>query len=175
MSKNTSPSGLLSRMAKFVKNSATGWSDLDQLDSRQDASDTRQALKDMIERKRRNDASRRDEFETLRKIRRGEVAKNKSSSSDAGPSSYLNSAPPDAVRPHRARTLERKIDQIEEQMAQAWFKKPPQRRCARTPGASSRTRAPCSARRRKHGFRRHRAHVPFAGRRGRSGSAFNGR
>ena len=124
MSKNTSPSGLLSRMAKFVKNSATGWSDLDQLDSRQDASDTRQALKDMIERKRRNDASRRDEFETLRKIRRGEVAKNKSSSSDAGPSSYLNSAPPDAVRPHRARTLERKIDQIEEQMAQAWFKKP---------------------------------------------------
>ena len=58
MSKNTSPSGLLSRMAKFVKNSATGWSDLDQLDSRQDASDTRQALKDMIERKRRNDASR---------------------------------------------------------------------------------------------------------------------
>lgn len=124
MSKNTSPSGLLSRMAKFVKNSATGWSDLDQLDSRQDASDTRQALKDMIERKRRNDASRRDEFETLRKIRRGEVAKNKTSSSDAGPSSYLNSAPPDAVRPHRARTLERKIDQIEEQMAQAWFKKP---------------------------------------------------
>ena len=124
MSKNTSPSGLLSRMAKFVKNSATGWSDLDQLDSRQDASDTRQALKDMIERKRRNDASRRDEFETLRKIRRGEVAKNKSSSSDAGPSSYLNSAPPDAVRPHRARTLERKIDQIEEQMAQSWFKKP---------------------------------------------------
>ena len=124
MSKNTSPSGLLSRMAKFVKNSATGWSDLDQLDSRQDASDTRQALKDMIERKRRNDASRRDEFETLRKIRRGEVAKNKSSSSDAGPSSYLSSASPDAVRPHRARTLERKIDQIEEQMAQTWFKKP---------------------------------------------------
>ena len=57
MSKNTSPSGLLSRMAKFVKNSATGWSDLDQLDSRQDASDTRQALKDMIERKRRNDVT----------------------------------------------------------------------------------------------------------------------
>ena len=50
--------------------------------------------------------------------------RHKSFSSDAGPSSYLNSAPPDAVRPHRARTLERKIDQIEEQMAQAWFKKP---------------------------------------------------
>ena len=59
MSKDTPPSGLLSRMAKFVKNSATGWSDLDRLDSaRPSEGSARQALKEMIERKRHNDAAR---------------------------------------------------------------------------------------------------------------------
>ena len=125
MSDNTSSSGLLSRMAKFVKNSATGWAELEQLDSsKPGAPGTRQALKDMIDRKRRNDASRREEFAMLRRIRRGEVAKD--ADQKAGPSSYVSSLPADAARPQRAHahTLEKKIDQIEEQMAQSWFKKP---------------------------------------------------
>ena len=125
-SSSSGSSGLLSRMAKFVKNSATGWSDLEQLDAKSGASETRQALKDMIERKRRNDASRREEFDMLRRVRRGEVSKHKGA--DAGPSSYVSSLP-DAAQPRRAarapEKLEKKIDQIEEQMAQAWFKKPP--------------------------------------------------
>ena len=121
MSKDTPLSGLLSRMAKFVKNSATGWSDLDRLDSaRPSEGSARQALKEMIERKRHNDAARREEFSMLRKVRR-------SAAGGLPPlpavEDYVSSLPYGIERPQGSHTLRHKINQLEEQMAQGWLDK----------------------------------------------------
>jgi hypothetical protein len=64
--------GLLSKVVRFVKNPATGWGDLEPDTERED-SYSKQMLKEMIERKRRNDFVRKREFDMLRKMRRSEV------------------------------------------------------------------------------------------------------
>ena len=66
-------SGLLSKVVRFVRNPTTNWSDLDQQDGDRDSGYSKQALKEMIERKRRNDFVRRREFDQLRKLRRREA------------------------------------------------------------------------------------------------------
>jgi hypothetical protein len=65
--------GLFSKVVKFVKNPTTNWADLDQEDSSRESSYSKQMLKEMIERKRRNDFVRKREFDMLRKMRRSEV------------------------------------------------------------------------------------------------------
>ena len=68
--KDNNNSGLLSKVAKFVRNPTTNWTDLDSKpDSEPDNGYTKQALKEMIERKRQNDFVRKREFDQLRKLR----------------------------------------------------------------------------------------------------------
>ena len=47
--------GLLSKVAKFVRNPTTNWSDLDVKEPEPETGYSKQALKEMIERKRQND------------------------------------------------------------------------------------------------------------------------
>ncbi len=92
MNKPTEPGGLLSKVVRFVKNPTTHWADLDQPDSEDGDSQSRLALKEMIERKRRNDFVRSREFDMLRKLRRRETLKG--SDLAAGPPSFYPSSQP---------------------------------------------------------------------------------
>ena len=69
MSKADTTPGLLSKMVKFVRNPATNWSDLDAAQTDREDALSKQLLKEMIERKRRNDFVRKREFDMLRKLR----------------------------------------------------------------------------------------------------------
>ncbi|HQD14007.1 MAG TPA: hypothetical protein PLY54_01100 [Ottowia sp.] len=118
MNRPSEPGGLLSKMVRFVKNPTTHWADLDQPASEEGDSESRLALKEMIERKRRNDFVRSREFDMLRKLRRRETLKD-SDLAAGGPSFYPSSQP--ANTGERERTL-KKINEIEAQMSTAWFK-----------------------------------------------------
>ncbi len=109
--------GLLSKVVRFVRNPTTNWADLDQQDGDRDSSYSKQMLKEMIERKRRNDFVRKREFDMLRKMRRREVMVGQDPG--ARPSFFQSSM---ASKPDgRAMTL-KKIDEIEEQMSMQWWK-----------------------------------------------------
>ena len=120
MTKEDSVPGLLSKMVKFVRNPATSWSDLDNKNTDRDEALSKQVLKDMIERKRRNDFVRKREFDMLRKMRKREAMAGQDPS--ARPSFFQSSMPskPD----DRARTL-KKIDEIEAQMSMQWWQTKP--------------------------------------------------
>jgi ABC-type transporter Mla MlaB component len=109
--------GLLSKVVKFVRNPTTNWSDLDQQESDRESNYSKQMLKEMIERKRRNDFVRKREFDMLRKMRRREAMAGQDPT--ARPSFFQSSMPskPD----DRAMTL-KKIDEIEAQMSMQWWK-----------------------------------------------------
>jgi hypothetical protein len=109
-------SGLFSKVVKFVRNPGATWSEGDQ-DTEQESSYSKQMLKEMIERKRRNDFVRKREFDMLRKMRRSEVMAGQDPA--ARPSFFQSSMPskPD----DRASTL-KKIDEIEAQMSMQWWK-----------------------------------------------------
>ena len=70
MAKEDTSPGLLSKVVKFVRNPATSWSDLDNKETDRDEAMSKQLLKEMIERKRRNDFVRKREFDMLRKMRK---------------------------------------------------------------------------------------------------------
>ena len=120
MSKEETSSGLLSKMVKFVRNPATSWSDLDNKETDRDEALSKQLLKEMIERKRRNDFVRKREFDMLRKMRKREAMDGQDPG--ARPSFFQSSMPskPD----DRAQTL-KKIDEIEAQMSMQWWKTNP--------------------------------------------------
>jgi ABC-type transporter Mla MlaB component len=109
-------SGLFSKVVRFVRNPGSSWSENDS-DSEQESSYSKQMLKEMIERKRRNDFVRKREFDMLRKMRRSEVMAGGDPA--ARPSFFQSSMPskPD----DRASTL-KKIDEIEAQMSMQWWK-----------------------------------------------------
>jgi ABC-type transporter Mla MlaB component len=109
--------GLLSKVVKFVRNPATNWSDLDGKEAGRDEVLSKQLLKEMIERKRRNDFVRKREFDMLRKMRKREAMNGQDPG--ARPSFFQSSMPskPD----DRAVTL-KKIDEIEAQMSMQWWK-----------------------------------------------------
>jgi ABC-type transporter Mla MlaB component len=112
------PTGLFSRMAKFVRGPASNWGDVETPETRVDSQYSKQVLKEMLERRRSNDFVRKREFDLLRKIRQ----KNAAAGSQPGglrPSIFEVSQ---ASRPmERANTL-RKIDEIEAQMSQQWWR-----------------------------------------------------
>lgn len=111
------PSGLLSKVVRFVKNPAS-WNELDQQEEERDSHYNKQALKEMIERKRRNDFVRRREFDQLRKLRKRE-ALTPPADGQGRPSFFQSSL---ASRPDdRAVTL-KKIDEIEAQMSMQWWR-----------------------------------------------------
>jgi anti-anti-sigma regulatory factor len=117
MAKDESNGGFLSKVAKFVRHPTTSWADLDTRSADRESEYSKAALKEMIERKRRNDFVRKREFDALRKVRSRE------GTSEAGqglrPSFFQSSLPskPD----DRAMTL-KKIDEIEAQMSMQWWK-----------------------------------------------------
>ena len=117
MAKDDTAPGLLSKMVKFVRNPATSWSELDNKESDRDEAVSKLHLKEMIERKRRNDFVRKREFDMLRKMRKRESIVGQDPA--ARPSFFQSSMPskPD----DRAKTL-KKIDEIEAQMSMQWWK-----------------------------------------------------
>jgi ABC-type transporter Mla MlaB component len=121
MAKDDSP-GFLSKVVRFVRNSGTPWADLEVPDTEADGSYSKQVLKEMVERRRRNDFVRRREFDQLRKLRRRGASADPSE--EAPPSFFATSL---LSRPDdRAVTL-RKIDEIEEQMSRQWWQtRPPE-------------------------------------------------
>jgi anti-anti-sigma regulatory factor len=110
-------SKLLSKVAKFVRNPTTNWSDLDTIVPEAESGYTKQALKEMIERKRQNDFVRKREFDQLRKLRSRDPAARIEFA--ARPSFYQSSIPSNIGE--RAVTL-KKIDEIEAQMSKQWWK-----------------------------------------------------
>ena len=116
---NSSGGGLLSKMVRFVRNPTVNWSDLDAIDAERESQYSKQMLKEMIERKRRNDFVRRREFDQLRKLRRREALQGQRVEDPTARTSFFQSsmASPD----ERAVTL-KKIDEIEAQMSQQWWK-----------------------------------------------------
>ena len=114
--KDNAPS-LLAKVAKFVRHPTKDWSELDNPEPPPENSYTKQALKEMIERKRQNDFVRRREFDHLRKLRRnGPMLP----SDQAGRPSFFQSSLASNVD-ERAMTI-KKIDEIEAQMSKQWWK-----------------------------------------------------
>ena len=109
--------GLLSKVAKFVRNPTKDWSELDAPDTESDGGYSKAALKAMIERKRQNDFVRRREFDVLRKLRRNEPVP--TSDLASRPSFFQSSL--NANHGERAMTI-KKIDEIEAQMSKQWWK-----------------------------------------------------
>lgn len=117
MSKDSQSSGILSKMVKFVRHPATSWGDLDTLSGGRDTNYSQQALKEMIERKRRNDFVRKREFDMLRKLRsKADKAEQGYGGRPSFFQSSFSSKPDDRVG-----TL-KKIDEIEAQMSQQWWR-----------------------------------------------------
>lgn len=121
MSKDDTPSpgGLLSKVARFVRNPTVNWSELDSLETERESQYNKQVLKDMLERKRRNDFVRRREFDQLRKLRQlGMLSEQRSTEIPVRTSMFHSSM---ASSDERAVTI-RKIDEIEAQMSRQWWK-----------------------------------------------------
>lgn len=120
MNEETTPKSsgrLLSKVVKFITRPTTDWADLNRVDTGEaEPSESTLALREMIERKRRNDFVRKREFDMLRKLRRRHLA---GASDSIGPSSIVSSQV-SAQSEERERTLE-KIDEIEQQMSRAWL------------------------------------------------------
>ena len=119
MSKDDTASGLLSKLVKFVRNPATNWTELDSVDADKDDSVNKQLLKEMIERKRRNDFVRKREFDMLRKLRKLEVLADTVNDQGSRPSFFQSSM---TSRPDDRATTLKKIDAIEAQMSMQWWK-----------------------------------------------------
>jgi ABC-type transporter Mla MlaB component len=119
MSKEETAPGLLSKMVKFVRNPTTSWSDLDQAEADSEDSMSKQLLKEMIERKRRNDFVRKREFDMLRKMRKREAMAGTNPDAAGRPSFFQSSMP---SKPDDRATTLKKIDEIEAQMSMQWWK-----------------------------------------------------
>ena len=134
--KDNNNSGLLSKVAKFVRNPTTNWTDLDKQDPEPDNGYSKQALKEMIERKRQNDFVRRREFDQLRKLRNRDPSAGNPEL--AGRPSYFQSSMPSNPG-ERASTI-KKIDEIEAQMSNQWWQGKTD--AAKPPGAGSAAEPP---------------------------------
>ncbi|QXZ09367.1 STAS domain-containing protein [Comamonas sp. Y33R10-2] len=120
--------GLLSKVARFVRHPTVNWSELENLNQDSEESQySKQALKEMLERKRQNDFVRKREFDQLRKIRQGQLSKSLTTvrapldtPMPVASSSFLQTAH-STILGERADTI-KKIDEIEAQMAQQWWR-----------------------------------------------------
>jgi len=114
MPQDTPPEGLLSRVARLMRPGAAAPA-AGAPGSQEDAPGlSREAMKEMLERRRRNDIIRKREFDALRKLRRNEPgAQPIGSEHGALVNSAFLTQPPDT----RAATL-RKIDSIEQELDQ---------------------------------------------------------
>ena len=113
--KDDENAGLLAKVVRFVRSPGTPWAEGEVDGPERDSSYSKQMLKEMIERKRRNDFVRRREFDQLRKLRRRETVPDTGSRQ-----SFFQSSMPSKAD-DRAVTL-KKIDEIEAQMSMQWWK-----------------------------------------------------
>ena len=118
MATNDNSHSLLSKVAKFVRNPTKDWSELDKPVAAPEGDDGKQALKRMIQRKRHDDAVRKYEFAQLRKLRR-DSSSGKIETMQFG--TEFRSSSGDVDDDERETTL-KKIDDIEAQMSQQWWK-----------------------------------------------------
>jgi len=124
MSKEESRSGgLLSKVVRFVRNPTVNWTDLDGIEAERESQYSKQVLKEMIERKRRNDFVRRREFDYLRKLRKQDTLVGQRNEGLGTQPSFFHSSL--ASPGERAVTI-KKIDEIEAQMSMQWWKGKPQ-------------------------------------------------
>ena len=107
---------MFAKVVKFVRNPATNWSELDNKEPDRDETLSKQLLKEMIERKRRNDFVRKREFDMLRKIRKRDAMLGRNPSARPSFSQSSMASMPD----DRTNTL-KKIDEIEAQMSMQWW------------------------------------------------------
>jgi anti-anti-sigma regulatory factor/TolA-binding protein len=122
MSKEAAPvGGLLSKVVRFVRSPGGSVGDSVTDDVGEEGPYSKQMLKEMLERKRNNDQVRKREFDQLRQIRERQMLQgqvNRLQDPAVRPSFFQSSmASPD----ERAVTL-KKIDEIEAQMSQQWWK-----------------------------------------------------
>src|SRR6218665_777024 len=118
--------GLLSKVVRFVRHPTVDWGELDAAPDDKESPYSKQMLKEMIERKRNNDFVRRREFDQLRKLRQREQHGQRIEDPAARPSFFQSSVIAAEERTEeradeRAVTL-KKIDEIEAQMSQQWWK-----------------------------------------------------
>ncbi len=125
MSKEEPSRGLLSRVVRFVRNPTAPWAEAEASQDDRDSQYSKQMLKEMIERKRRNDFVRRREFDQLRRLRQRDALQGQRTEDDdaAQRSSFLevDSGLGGSSSDDRAGTI-RKIDEIEAQMSQQWWR-----------------------------------------------------
>ena len=122
MSKDETPSsggGLLSKVARFVRNPTVNWSELDSIQDDKESQYSKQMLKEMIERKRRNDFVRRREFDQLRKLRQRDALSGQRTADPAARPSFFQSS---LTSPGERAVTIKKIDEIEAQMSMQWWK-----------------------------------------------------
>ncbi len=112
------PDGFLAKVARLVRRPASAWPDSDGGPSAGGLSD-KQALKEAIERKKRNDFVRKREFDMLRAIRRREQG---ARDREARPSFFQSSHP---AKGDGREMTKRKIDEIEAQMSTHWWQHKP--------------------------------------------------
>jgi ABC-type transporter Mla MlaB component len=114
--KDTS-TGLLARVANFVRSPATGVSAPEVPTQAEQGESGKLAIKQMIERKAHNDAVRKREFSQLRKLREASPA---ALSEMAARASFFPDSSGFSESEGRASTL-KKIDEIEAQMSKQWW------------------------------------------------------
>jgi ABC-type transporter Mla MlaB component len=118
MATQDNSSGLLSKVAKFVRNPTKDWSELDKPAELPPSDDGKEALKRMIQRKRHDDAVRKYEFAKLRKLRQDSSTAKVDMTQVT---TEFRSSSGDIDDDERETTL-KKIDDIEAQMSQQWWK-----------------------------------------------------
>ena len=115
----SSPGGLLSKVVRFVRNPTVNWTELDTLESDRESQYSKQMLKEMIERKRRNDFVRRREFDQLRKLRQRDALSGQRTADPAARPSFFQSS---LTSPGERAVTIKKIDEIEAQMSMQWWR-----------------------------------------------------
>ncbi len=118
MATQDNSTGLLSKVARFVRNPTTEWSNLDKTEAAPVTGYNKQVLKNMIERKRHDDGIRKREFDYLRKLRKNATM---NPASEADRISLFRGSSNFSDIEERAVTL-KKIDEIEAQMSKQWWK-----------------------------------------------------
>lgn len=114
--------GLFSKVVRFVRHPTVNWSELDALAGDLSAAPDKQALRQMLERKRRNDFVRQREFDQLRKLRQKEALSTVGADVPAEPASLPSGFHSSLTSADARAVTVQKIDAIEEQMSQQWWR-----------------------------------------------------
>ena len=139
---DSAPGGLLSKVVRFVRNPTVNWGELDTIETDRESQYSKQVLKEMIERKRRNDFVRRREFDQLRKLRQRSPVVSQRMEEPGARQSFFQSSLTSPVE--RAVTI-KKIDEIEAQMSMQWWKSKPQSPASAGAGAGTAAALPAAA------------------------------